>query len=57
MRRLDLSLPACSGVEVPVTSIEDLAHGISDGNLGVIGGLILDSEVARDTSTGAGTVD
>jgi len=33
--------------------MDDLAYCVSDGNLGVMGGLRLDIEVAFDTSTGA----
>jgi len=57
MRRLALGLPSRSGVEVPLTSMDDLAYCVSDGNLGVIGGLRLATEVAVDTSTGEGTFD
>ena len=48
-------LPSRSGVEVPVTCMDDLAVCASAGNLGVTGGLVLDTELASDTSTGVGT--
>lgn len=57
MRRLARGLPSRSGVEVPLTSIDALACCVSDGNLGVIGGLKLDIEAAADTSTGVDTFD
>ena len=54
MRRLPMGLLSRSGVEVPVTCTDDLAVCTSAGNLGVTGGLILDTELDTDTSMGVG---